>query len=388
MRILHTSDWHIGRTFHGHSTVEALETVLAALVEVVRDRSVDLVIVAGDVFDSTMPAAEHYGVLGRTLSGLREAGAAVVVTSGNHDSAARLGYQAEFTRLAGIHVITRPEQHDVPVVLYDEHGAVRVYGIPYLEPSLVRHLFPDTPMRRHSDVLGFAMDRIRADIAAHGDRSVVVSHCFATGAAGSDVERDITAGGLDYVPLTTFDGPDYAALGHIHGRATLSERVRYSGAPLHYSFSEADKPRGAWLVELGPAGLGAPSLGEVEWVPLPVPRALARLSGTLDELLSSPAYAEFVDQWVAVTLTDDVRPLDAMPRLQRRFPWCAQLEHRPSTVHDDGHASYASRIEEKSDVEIVAGFLEHVRNGRGPTAMEAGLVDDAFAELRSREAAR
>lgn len=383
MRILHTSDWHIGRTFHGHSTVDALETVLSALVEVVRERSVDLVIVAGDVFDSTMPAAEHYGVLGRTLSSLRDAGTSVVVTSGNHDSAARLGYQAEFARLAGIHVLTRPEQHDVPVVLRDEHGPVNVYGIPYLEPSLVRHLYPEVALRRHSDVLAFAMDRIRADHAERGGRSVVVSHCFATGVAGSDVERDITAGGLDYVPLATFDGPDYVALGHIHGRATLSERVRYSGAPVHYSFSEADKPRGAWLVELGAEGLET-----VEWVSLPVPRPLARLTGTLDELLTSPEYSEFTSHWIAATLTDDSRPLDAMPRLQRRFPWCAQLEHRPRTVHDDGHTSYASRIEEKSDVQIVAGFLEHVRNGRGPSEREAGLVDEAFTALRVRDAAR
>jgi exonuclease SbcD len=383
MRILHTSDWHIGRTFHGHSTVEALETVLAALVEVVRVRSVDLVIVAGDVFDSAMPAAEHYGVLERALAAVRDAGATIVVTSGNHDSATRLGYQSAFARLAGVHVITRPDQHDDPVTVHDEHGPVHVYGVPYLEPSLVRHLYPEASLRRHADVLRFVMDRIRRDAAERGGRSVVVSHCFATGAAGSDVEHDITAGGLDYVPLATFDGPDYVALGHIHGRATLSDRVRYSGAPLHYSFGEADKPRGAWLVDLDAGGLAS-----VEWVGLPVPRPLARLTGTLEELLASPEYAEFADQWVAVTLTDDVRPLDAMPRLQRRFPWCAQLEHRPATVHDDGQSSYAARIEQKTDVEIVAGFLEHVRNGRGPSIAETALVDDAFAALASREATR
>jgi exonuclease SbcD len=197
------------------------------------------------------------------------------------------------------------------------------------------------------------------------------------------VERDITAGGLDYVPLSTFDGPDYVALGHIHGRATLSERVRYSGAPLHYSFSEADKPRGAWLVDLDASGIGG-----VEWVDLPVPRRLVRLTGTIDELLLSPDYAEFEDAWVAVVLTDDVRPLDAMPRLQRRFRWCALLEHRPATVHDDGMVSYAARIEQKSDVEIVAGFLEHVRNGRGPSAAEVELVGDAFAAVTAREAGR
>ncbi|WP_411721006.1 exonuclease SbcCD subunit D [Mycetocola sp.] len=387
MRILHTSDWHIGRTFHGHSTLANLRSVLAALAVEVRERSVDVVVVAGDIFDSATPAAEAYTVLESAVSALRVAGASVVLTSGNHDSATRLGFMSRFSGLAGVHVVTRQEQHDEPVTLSDEHGPVHFYGIPYLEPSLLRHHYPDATLRTHEQVLGFVMDRIRTDLSQRGGRSVVLSHCFAvnvpaTGAidaeqvGASDVERDITAGGIDYVPLSVFDGPDYVALGHIHGRSTLSDRVRYSGAPLHYSFSEAAKPRGAWLVDLDATGLAS-----VDWVELPVPRSLKVLTGSLDEILTDAALAEFESHWLSVVLTDTVRPLDGMRRLQGRFPHCVTLEHRPAVTAEPSTDSYAKRVKGQSDIDIVSGFLEHVRNGVGPNDAEKAIVADVLAQV-------
>jgi exonuclease SbcD len=379
MRILHTSDWHIGRTFHGHSTLANLRTVLAALAVEVRERSVDVVVVSGDIFDSATPAAEAYTVLETAVVALREAGASVVLTSGNHDSATRLGFMSRFSGLAGVHVVTRQEQHDEPIILSDEHGPVLFYGIPYLEPSLLRHHYPDAQLRTHEQVLAFVMDRIRADLSRRGGRSVVLSHCFAVNVAksgvpveelgASDVERDITSGGIDLVPLSIFDGPDYVALGHIHGRSALSERVRYSGAPLHYSFSEAAKPRGAWLVDLDAGGLAS-----VEWVDLPVPRSLTVITGSLDDTLSDDALTEFENHWLSVVLTDTVRPLDGIRRLQARFPHCVTLEHRPAVTAEASVDSYAERVRGRSDIDIVSGFLAHVRNGVGPNDAEKAIV--------------
>jgi len=196
------------------------------------------------------------------------------------------------------------------------------------------------------------------------------------------VERDITAGGLDFVPVSTFDGVDYVALGHIHGRSTLTPRVRYSGAPLHYSFSEARKPRGGWLVDLDANGLG-----EVDWVDLPVPRRLTVLTGDIDALLADEGNAAVENDWVSVVLTDRVRPLDAMRRLQARFPFCVTLEHRPEVSTTASTVSYSERIRSKSDSEIVAGFLEYVRNGVGPTDFERDLVNDVLAQQRAAESA-
>ena len=396
MRILHTSDWHIGRTFHGHSTLANLRSVLAALAVEVRTLSVDVVVVAGDIFDSATPAAEAYTVLETAVSELREAGASVVLTSGNHDSATRLGFMSRFSGLAGVHVVTRQEQHDQPITLADEHGPVHFYGIPYLEPSLLRHHYPEATLRTHEQVLAFVMDRIRSDLSNRGGRSVVLSHCFAVNVAAagvdqgelgasdvgaslhgaSDVERDITAGGIDYVPLSAFDGPDYVALGHIHGRSVLSERVRYSGAPLHYSFSEAAKPRGAWLVDLDAHGLAS-----VEWVDLPVPRPLTVVTGSLDDILTDATLTDVENSWLSVVLTDTVRPLDGMRRLQARFAHCVTLEHRPVITAEASGESYAARVKGQSDIDIVAGFLAHVRNGVGANDAEKAIVADVLAAV-------
>ncbi|WP_341997016.1 exonuclease SbcCD subunit D [Microbacterium sp. LWH7-1.2] len=382
MRILHTSDWHIGRSFHGHATLDALRGVLEALVTQVTERDVDLVIVAGDVFDSATPAAGAYTLLTDALRGLADAGATVVVTSGNHDSAARLGFQSGLLR-DGVHVITDPATVGSPVTIEDEHGPVHVYGIPYLEPVLLRGAWPG--VRTQADVLAHAMDLVRADAAARGGRTIAVAHCFAAGVEPTPhLERDIQQGGLDIVPLSTFDGVDYTALGHIHGRQQLSPRVRYAGAPLHYSFDEGHKPRGSWLIDLGADGLGPDPLGRVEWLPLPVPRALTTLTATLDELLTDERFATHADEWVRAEYTDPLPQRDPMRRLLARFPFCAEVRHVPVAARADDARTYTERVRAaRNEAELVDAFLAHVREGERASAREAELVSELL-EQRAR----
>ena len=376
MRILHTSDWHIGRTFHGHSTLDALRGVLEALTAQVREHDVDVVIVAGDVFDSAAPAADCYILLSDTLRALSDAGAQVIVTSGNHDSAARLGFQAGLLR-DGIRVLTDPLAVGTPITIADADGPVHFYGIPFLEPALLRHLWPG--VRTQEAALSHAMGLVRADLAARrdGGRSVAIAHCFAAGVEPTPLlERDIQQGGLDVVPLATFDGVDYAALGHIHGRQQLASHVRYAGAPLHYSFGEGDKPRGSWLVDLDATGLG-----EVAWLPLPVPRRVVTLTATLDELLGDERFAEHEDDWVCAEYTDDLPQRDPLRRLQERFRFCAKVVHAPATISERDRRTYAQRVRAaRTDRELVEAFLVHVREGAGATPAEQELIDDVLAE--------
>lgn len=382
MRILHTSDWHIGRTFHGHSTMDALADVLAALVAQVRAHDVDVVIVAGDVFDSATPAGPAYTLLGDTLVALQGAGAAVIVTSGNHDSAARLGFQARLLR-DGIHVLTDPLAIGQPITIPDADGPVHFYGIPYLEPAIVRQHWPDAVLRTQAQTMAHAMELVRGGMAANSGRSVAIAHCFAAGVdATAGLEREVRQGGLDVVPLSVFDGPDYIALGHIHGRQRLSDRVRYAGAPLHYSFGEQDKPRGSWLVDLDADGLAA-----VEWLELPVPRRLVTLTGALDEILSTDNVAAHAADWVCAVYTDTLPQAEPMRRLKERFAFCAMVQHEPENTVARIERSYAARLRAAvTDTDRIEAFLEHVREGQGPTDRERELIREVLDERVAAEA--
>ena len=384
MRILHTSDWHIGRTFHGHSTLAALAEVLDALVAQVREHAVDVVIVAGDVFDSATPAASAYTLLDDVLVALHETGATVVMTSGNHDSAARLGFHSRLLR-DGIHVLTDPLAIATPVTVHDEHGPVHFFGVPYLEPAIVRQHWADAEpaLRSQAQVMHHAMNLVREGMTAHSGRSVAVAHCFA---AGVDVtvglEREVRQGGLDMVPLAGFDGPDYVALGHIHGRQQLSDRVRYCGAPLHYSFGEQHKQRGSWLVDLDADGLAS-----VDWLDLPVPRALVTLTGSLDEILADENAAAHADDWVCAVYTDAVPQHEPMRRLRERFPFCALVQHQPAGADARDERSYTQRLSTAlSDVDRIEAFLEHVRAGHGATEREAELIREVLDDRVRAEA--
>ncbi|MFP5373174.1 MAG: exonuclease SbcCD subunit D, partial [Actinomycetes bacterium] len=271
MRLLHTSDWHIGRSLHGADLLAEQEAVLGALADVVAAESVDVVLVAGDVYDRAVPSADATAVLGRVVAKLRRAGAVVVLTPGNHDSARRLGAFSELLAVGGLHVRAETSQLDEPVLLADAHGDVAVYGLPFLEPELARFELGASTARSHEAVLGAAMDRVRADLFLRPrTRSVVLAHAFVGGGLASDSERDISVGGVDLVPASVFDGVDYVALGHLHRPQSLTPRVRYSGSPLAYSFGEAGQQKQAWLVDLDAGGLAG-----VRAVPLPVPRGLS-----------------------------------------------------------------------------------------------------------------
>ncbi|MES9525642.1 exonuclease SbcCD subunit D [Streptomyces capoamus] len=383
MRLLHTSDWHLGRAFHRVNLLGAQAGFIGHLVDTVREREVDAVVVSGDVYDRAVPPLAAVELFDDALHRLADLGVPTVMISGNHDSARRLGVGAGLIGRAGVHLRTEPSAAGTPVVLRDAHGDVAFYGLPYLEPALVKDEF-GVDKAGHEAVLGAAMDRVRADLAARapGTRSVVLAHAFVTGGQASDSERDITVGGVAAVPAGVFDGVDYVALGHLHGCQTLTERVRYSGSPLAYSFSEAGHRKSMWLVDLDANGAVT-----AERVDCPVPRPLARIGGTLDDLLADPALTPHEDAWVEATLTDPVRPSDPMARLTERFPHTLSLVFAPERAEDDPRVSYARRLAGRSDQQIAQDFVAHVR-GTGPDVEEAAVLREAFDAVRADHAVR
>ncbi len=216
------------------------------------------------------------------------------------------------------------------------------------------------------------MERIRTDLFLRpGVRSVVLAHAFVGGAEPSESERDICVGGVDRVPEAVFDGVDYVALGHLHRPQSLTDRLRYSGSPLPYSFAEAGHDKQAWIVDLDAGGLCG-----VRPVPLPVPRPLTVLSGELAELLADPAHAAVEEHFVSVRLTDAVRPSDPMRQLRGRFPYCVHLEWTGGTAVDDGR-SYQERLRGRADLDVAQEFVRHVR-GTDPGPAERDLLRRAL----------
>ncbi|MET4585055.1 MULTISPECIES: exonuclease SbcCD subunit D [Micrococcaceae] len=387
MRLLHTSDWHLGRSFHGVGMLDAQQGFIDQLVEFVGDEKVDVVLIAGDVYDRALPGVDVVRLLDDALVRLTEAGAQVVLTSGNHDSAIRLGFASRLLERGGVHLRTRLAELDVPVLLPLDTAAdgpvLAIYGIPWLEPRLVAGQLGVEPAS-HFEVTRAATEMIRADVATRSKartvHPVVLAHTFASGGISSDSERDLSIGGVGAVPLDLFDGFGYTALGHLHGRQSLSPTVRYSGSPLAYSFSEATHRKGGWLVEADATGIT--DVTEVFWE---APRALAVLRGTIDHLLSAEEHAWAEAAYCQITLTDPQRPAQAMDKLRARFPDTLVLGFEPEGAAADVRTSYSTRLAAADDdLSICCGFLEHVR-GRSTDDAEAAVLREALDAARLEE---
>ncbi len=407
MLALHTSDWHLGRGLHGHDLLAAQAAFVDHLVEVVRAESVDVVLVAGDVHDRAIPPVRALELFDEALSRLRDAAAHVVVISGNHDAARRLGDKSGLLDQR-ISIRTNPAAVATPVVLADADGPVYVYPLPYLEPATAHGLLPDPPGaaaaaddgevgsvrspsragddppaeesggRSQAATMRRAMRAVRADLASRpGGRAVVLAHAWVTGGAASDSERDISVGGVGNVPASLFDGIAYTALGHLHRPQSITPTVRYSGSPLAFSFSEAADPKQTLLAEFDRDGLVG-----VRGIPVPAERRLAVLRGTLADLLTSSAYSRHEGDFVAAVLTDPVRPLDAMTTLRRRFPHALRLSHEPPPGTADTR-SFGERTRGRTDLEIATAFVGHVRDA--PSGRERTLLADALEAARLAE---
>jgi exonuclease SbcD len=302
----------------------------------------------------------------------------VIVTPGNHDSAARLGFASALLR-DGLRILASTETLDVPVVIDDADGPVAFYGVPYLDPDAVRAALaadgaPPLP-RSHEAVLGAAMDRVRADAAGRpGARVVVVAHAFVTGAEPSESERDIRVGGFDQVPASAFQGADYVALGHLHGAQEVRAerpRIRYSGSPLAFSFGERRQRKSSALVEL--AGDGSTT---VELIDAPVPRRLVEVTGSLAEIVDG-RHADLADAWVRVHVTDPVHPPHLVARVREALPHALVVLHEP-----EGRVEgVRSRVVDATTdpLEVAADFVAYA-TGAPPTEPESLVLRQAYEQ--------
>jgi exonuclease SbcD len=386
MRLIHTSDWHLGRTLHGESLLEHQGVFLRWLVDQAVTRQVDAVLVAGDVYDRAVPSTDAVRLLDETLVAFFHARVPVILTSGNHDSWVRLGFASRLSEAAGIHLRTRVEDIARPVILRDSDGEVGIYGIPYLLPDAV--MAELGAERSHASVLAAARERIRADAAARGlSRTVVIAHALLTGGQPSDSERDIRVGGIGDAPARALAGCSYLALGHLHGQQRVdaggATTAGYSGSPLAFSFSERHHHKSVTLAEIDADGAVA-----TELLRTPVPRPLREVRGRLDDLLARAGtdLSDLAGAWVKAVLTDQARPVAPMERLREKWPHTIALDFQPEGGLTGPDADLARLAEAADPVEICGLFVDFVA-GAPPDEAQQAVLRQAVEAAQHGEAA-
>ncbi len=397
VRIVHTSDWHIGRRFEREPLDADQRAFLAWLAAQVAAHQVDLVVVAGDVYDRALPGEEAVALLDEGLEALCHAGAAVALISGNHDSARRLGFGARRQAQAGVHVFADVAAPPQPWLFEAGGEAVAVVAVPYLDPLTAPVLVPvaggAARARSHEQVLTDALAAAPPARARFpGVPSLAVAHATVAGSIRSDSEKVLAIGGADAVPAACFDGFDAVALGHLHRpqRVGAEGRIAYSGSPLPYSFSETH-PKSVRLIEL----VNGAVTSDRE-LPVPVGRPVVTLEGPLDALLTDPAHDRYVDHWVAARLTDTATQVQPMERLRHRFPRAVNVSYAlPSWSSRDvattGAAAFPGRwtcggdTGERHVEEAVLAFLAEV-TGHAPEGWERELALEGVAAARRGEA--
>lgn len=322
MKFLHTSDWHLGRQFHNVSLLEDQRYVLKQLIDYLKNNAVDAVIVAGDVYDRSVPPTVAIELLDEVVSSIcTDLNIPMIMIPGNHDGAKRLGFAAKQMKGAGLHIISDFEQMMTPVVLKsDQAGDVAFYGMPYNDPEQVRHHYQNS-VTTHDEAHQFLCECIKAQRDT-SQRHVLISHCFVDGAMESDSERPLSIGGSDRVNHVHFADFDYVALGHLHQpQKKGEEHIRYSGSLMKYSFSEQHQKKGMTLVELNDAGFVA-----AEHIPLSAPHDMRIIEGELDQLLEQGKTDPSAHDYLLVRLYDKHAILDPMEKLRKVYPNVLHLE--------------------------------------------------------------
>ncbi|WP_135470987.1 exonuclease SbcCD subunit D [Crenalkalicoccus roseus] len=379
MRFLHTADWHLGRSLNGASLLEDQEALfLGPFLEILRDTRPDAVLLAGDVFDRAVPPAEAVALLDDIL---REVvlglSTPVVLIPGNHDEPRRLAFGAPLLRAAGLHVVDSAQGEAIRFA--DAHGEVAVLAAGYASPLLLATLFAPEAVADHDAGFGCVCRHLRG-LCPPGARSVVVAHAFVAGGEGCESERQLAVGGAKAVCPTRFAGFHYVALGHLHRPQTLGGgRIRYSGSPLAYSFSEAGQTKSVTLVELDGAGMV-----HAEAIPLSPRRTLRRLRGAFADLLANPP-AEGREDWLEVTLTDPLPVFEAQRRLAEVYPRILAFGYARHETLDSAAAPIAApRPENAEPLALLDAFWREMRGEALPEAA-APVAKAAIERARAAE---
>ncbi|MBR4981285.1 MAG: exonuclease SbcCD subunit D [Lachnospiraceae bacterium] len=355
MKFAHISDLHLGKRIHQFSMIEEQKYILQQIVDIVIEEKVDGVLIAGDIYDKIYPSAEAVALFDAFLVELAKEEIKVFVISGNHDSPERIAFLGQLTKKAGVYLAPVYKGNVEEITLEDEFGKVHIYLLPFIKPVHVRHFFPEESINTYTDAMRVVVKNLHLNLQ---ERNVLVAHQFVAGATRSDSE-EISVGGLDNVEVTAFEEFDYVALGHIHGPQNMgSEKVRYSGTPLKYSFSESTHKKSVTILELKQKGRL-----EIKELPLIPRHDLVKIRGTFLEVMNPENFPGLEpESFLHVTLVDEQDIPEAFRRLCVIYPNLMQMEYDNTRTRQKRSLQVTKEVAKLQPQDLFAGLYETMNN--------------------------
>ena len=373
MKLIHLSDLHLGKRVNEYSMIEDQEYILDQILDVIDDEAPDGVIIAGDVYDKSIPSGEAVQTFDVFLTRLAQRDLQVFVISGNHDSPERMSFGSRLMDGSGIHISQVYNGEITPFALNDEHGALNVYMLPFVKPAHVKRFFEED-VDSYTDAMRVAIDKMNVD---QGARNLLITHQFVTGASRTESE-EISVGGTDNVDVSVFDVFDYVALGHIHSPQNCTrESVRYCGTPLKYSFSEAKDNKSVTVVSLAEKG----SL-TVRTVPLVPKRDMVEIKGRYNEIMLKSFYenTSYQEDYIHITLTDEEDIVDAIGKLRTVYHNLMKLDYDNKRTRSVAQVDGAVDVETKTPIELFSDFYE-LQNNQPMSDEQKAFVEDLIEQV-------
>lgn len=381
MKLFHLSDLHIGKRVNEFSMLEDQKYILRQILKAAKEYQPDGIILAGDIYDKPVPAAEAVQVFDDFLTSLSEMKLPVFMISGNHDSAERVSYGGRLMKKSGIYVAPVYEGKTEKVELKDDYGKVCIHLLPFIKPAAVRHAFEGGEYEKEAETVCDYQSAVKMAVShmeiEEGARNVLVAHQFVTGAMRCESE-EVSVGGLDNVDASVFDDFDYVALGHIHSpQAVGKEQVRYCGTPFKYSFSEAGQEKSITVVELKEKGNT-----QITFIPLQPLRDMRKIRGSYMEVTARSFYEnDSCDDYLHVTLTDEEDILDGLQKLRVIYPNIMQLEYDNRRTRENMELTAAQAVEKKSEMELFMEFYE-LQNNQSMSQVQEEFVRNIIQEVK------
>lgn len=374
MKLIHLSDLHIGKRVHEYSMLADQRYILSQITDIIKTEKPDCVVIAGDVYDKTVPSAEAVQLFDDFLFSLSKETANVFVISGNHDSPERISFGARLMASSGIHMSPVYNGCITPTVLKDEYGKINIWMLPFVKPQTVRPFFENEDIATYTDAVRIVIEQMQIN---PDERNILITHQFVTGADRTESE-EISVGGTDNVDVTVFDSFDYTALGHIHrAQNCKSQKVRYCGTPLKYSFSEAEDKKSVTVVSLGEKG----SL-EIKEIPLTPMRDMKEIKGNYNEVMSAEFYrgTSYTDDYIHITLTDEEDIPDAVGRLRSVYKNLMKLDYDNTRTRNNNLIDISDYTDKKTPLQHFLDFYE-IQNNKPMSDVQKEFVKNIISDI-------